>query len=82
MLYRFLGEKKKMLLEPTPFIADHRRKATENVVAAKQAGVSNYIVKPFNAEMAPPRSKSSLGNSLDTPPEDPLPRRLAAIRAR
>ena len=23
---------------------------TENVVAAKQAGVSNYIVKPFNAE--------------------------------
>ncbi len=23
---------------------------TENVVAAKAAGVSNYIVKPFNAE--------------------------------
>jgi two-component system chemotaxis response regulator CheY len=23
---------------------------TENVIAAKQAGVSNYIVKPFNAE--------------------------------
>jgi two-component system chemotaxis response regulator CheY len=23
---------------------------TENVVMAKQAGVSNYIVKPFNAE--------------------------------
>ncbi len=23
---------------------------SENVVAAKQAGVSNYIVKPFNAE--------------------------------
>jgi len=22
----------------------------ENVVTAKQAGVSNYIVKPFNAE--------------------------------
>jgi two-component system chemotaxis response regulator CheY len=22
---------------------------TENVIAAKQAGVSNYIVKPFNA---------------------------------
>ena len=23
---------------------------TENVVAAKQAGVNNYIIKPFNAE--------------------------------
>jgi two-component system, chemotaxis family, chemotaxis protein CheY len=23
---------------------------TENVVAAKEAGVNNYIVKPFNAE--------------------------------
>jgi two-component system chemotaxis response regulator CheY len=23
---------------------------TENVIAAKKAGVSNYIVKPFNAE--------------------------------
>jgi two-component system chemotaxis response regulator CheY len=23
---------------------------TENVVAAKKAGVSNYIVKPFNAQ--------------------------------
>ena len=23
---------------------------TENVIVAKQAGVSNYIVKPFNAE--------------------------------
>jgi two-component system chemotaxis response regulator CheY len=23
---------------------------TENVIAAKQAGVNNYIVKPFNAD--------------------------------
>ena len=23
---------------------------TENVIAAKQAGVNNYIVKPFNVE--------------------------------
>ena len=28
----------------------HRRIKTENVIAAKQAGVNNYIVKPFNAE--------------------------------
>ncbi|MBM1169552.1 two-component system response regulator, partial [Microvirga arabica] len=31
---------------------------TENVVAAKQAGVNNYIVKPFNADTL--RSKISV----------------------
>jgi two-component system chemotaxis response regulator CheY len=34
----------------TPFIMITAESKTENVVAAKQAGVSNYIVKPFNAE--------------------------------
>ena len=34
----------------TPFIMVTAESKTENVVAAKQAGVSNYIVKPFNAE--------------------------------
>jgi two-component system, chemotaxis family, chemotaxis protein CheY len=33
-----------------PFIMVTAESKTENVVAAKQAGVSNYIVKPFNAE--------------------------------
>jgi two-component system chemotaxis response regulator CheY len=33
-----------------PFIMITAESKTENVVAAKQAGVSNYIVKPFNAE--------------------------------
>lgn len=37
-------------LSPTPFIMITAESKTENVVAAKQAGVSNYIVKPFNAE--------------------------------
>ena len=32
------------------FIMITAESKTENVVAAKQAGVSNYIVKPFNAE--------------------------------
>lgn len=32
-----------------PFIMVTAESKTENVVAAKQAGVSNYIVKPFNA---------------------------------
>ena len=33
-----------------PFIMITAESKAENVVAAKQAGVSNYIVKPFNAE--------------------------------
>jgi two-component system chemotaxis response regulator CheY len=37
-------------LKDMPFIMVTAESKTENVVAAKQAGVSNYIVKPFNAE--------------------------------
>ena len=36
-------------LAPIPFIMITAESKTENVIAAKQAGVSNYIVKPFNA---------------------------------
>jgi len=34
----------------TPFIMVTAESRTENVIAAKKAGVSNYIVKPFNAQ--------------------------------
>jgi two-component system chemotaxis response regulator CheY len=37
-------------LKQLPFIMITAESKTENVVAAKEAGVSNYIVKPFNAE--------------------------------
>lgn len=37
-------------LKALPFIMVTAESKTENVVAAKQAGVNNYIVKPFNAE--------------------------------
>ncbi len=37
-------------LRHIPFIMVTAESKTENVVAAKQAGVSNYIVKPFNAD--------------------------------
>jgi two-component system chemotaxis response regulator CheY len=37
-------------LKTLPFIMVTAESKTENVIAAKQAGVSNYIVKPFNAE--------------------------------
>ena len=33
-----------------PFIMITAESKTENVIAAKKAGVSNYIVKPFNAQ--------------------------------
>ena len=36
-------------LKELPFIMVTAESKTENVVAAKQAGVNNYIVKPFNA---------------------------------
>jgi two-component system chemotaxis response regulator CheY len=37
-------------LKHIPFIMVTAESKTENVIIAKQAGVSNYIVKPFNAE--------------------------------
>ena len=36
-------------LKDTPFIMITAESKTDNVVAAKEAGVNNYIVKPFNA---------------------------------
>jgi two-component system chemotaxis response regulator CheY len=37
-------------LTRTPFIMVTAESKTENVIAAKKAGVNNYIVKPFNAQ--------------------------------
>jgi len=37
-------------LHSTPFIMVTAESKTENVIAAKRAGVNNYIVKPFNAQ--------------------------------
>jgi two-component system, chemotaxis family, chemotaxis protein CheY len=37
-------------LKTTPFIMVTAESKTENVIAAKKAGVDNYIVKPFNAQ--------------------------------
>ena len=36
-------------LRKTPFIMITAETKSDNVIAAKKAGVSNYIVKPFNA---------------------------------
>jgi two-component system chemotaxis response regulator CheY len=50
-------------LKSTPFIMITAESKTENVVAAKQAGVSNYIVKPFNAETLRGKIEKVLGNA-------------------
>ena len=49
-------------LKDTPFIMITAESKTENVVAAKEAGVSNYIVKPFNAETLRTKLVSVLGD--------------------
>jgi len=48
-------------LQATPFIMITAESKTENVIAAKQAGVSNYIVKPFNAATLKTKLTSVIG---------------------
>lgn len=48
-------------LKDLPFIMVTAESKTDNVVAAKQAGVSNYIVKPFNAETLKTKMQSVIG---------------------
>jgi two-component system chemotaxis response regulator CheY len=47
-------------LRATPFIMVTAEAKAENVGAAKAAGVSNYIVKPFNAETLRAKIASAL----------------------
>ncbi|MQX37730.1 response regulator [Roseospira navarrensis] len=49
-------------LKSTPFIMVTAESKSENVIAAKEAGVSNYIVKPFNAETLKSKMVSVLGD--------------------
>ena len=49
-------------LKDLPFIMITAESKSENVIAAKEAGVSNYIVKPFNAATLKGKLASVLGN--------------------
>jgi two-component system chemotaxis response regulator CheY len=49
-------------LKGVPFIMVTAESKSENVIAAKEAGVSNYIVKPFNAETLKSKMVSVLGD--------------------
>lgn len=53
-------EKNKQL----PFIMITAESKTDNVVAAKQAGVSNYIVKPFNAGTLKQKIEAVFGEAV------------------
>lgn len=49
-------------MKSTPFIMVTAESKTENVVAAKKAGVNNYIVKPFNAGTLKAKMSAVLGD--------------------
>jgi len=48
-------------LKTTPFIMVTAESKTDNVIAAKKAGVSSYIVKPFNAQTLRAKIESIFG---------------------
>ena len=56
-------------LGKTPFIMVTAESKTENVIAAKKAGVDNYIVKPFNAQTL--QHKIAAVFPDETPPSPP-----------
>lgn len=61
--YEFLKEvRADNQLMKTPFIMVTAESKTDNVVAAKKAGVNNYIVKPFNAATLKTKLVAVLGD--------------------
>lgn len=49
-------------MKDLPFIMITAESSSENVIAAKEAGVSNYIVKPFTADTFQTKLVSVLGD--------------------
>jgi two-component system chemotaxis response regulator CheY len=45
-----------------PFLMVTAESKPENIIAAKNAGVSNYIIKPFNAQTLKTKMASIFGN--------------------
>lgn len=48
-------------LKATPFIMVTAESKTDNIIVAKQNGVSNYIVKPFSADTLKAKMTTILG---------------------
>jgi len=53
-------------ISATPFIMVTAESKTENVIAAKRAGVNNYIVKPFNADTLKSKIEAVFGVTTPT----------------
>lgn len=49
-------------IRTVPFIMVTAESKPENIIKAKQAGVNNYIVKPFNGETLKAKLAAVLGN--------------------
>jgi len=50
-------------LGSTPFIMMTAESKTENVIAARKAGVNNYIIKPFNVQTLKTKIESVLAGN-------------------
>lgn len=50
------------VMKKTPFIMVTAESSTDHVVAAKKAGVDNYIIKPFNADTLKAKIAAVLGD--------------------
>jgi two-component system, chemotaxis family, chemotaxis protein CheY len=60
-------------LKQTPFIMVTAESKTDNVVAAKNAGVNNYIVKPFDAHTLKAKIESVFAVMAKSPPSRTSP---------
>jgi two-component system chemotaxis response regulator CheY len=57
------------VLRNTPFIMVTAESKTENVIAAKKAGVDNYIVKPFSAQTLQHKIAALFPDGAPMPPQ-------------
>ena len=55
-------------LGETPFIMVTAESKTDNVIAARKAGVNNYIVKPFNAQTLRTKIEAVLAEAAESAP--------------
>ena len=61
--YELLKEiRSDQILKGLPFIMVTAESSKEHVVAAKKAGVNNYIIKPFNADTLKAKIATVLGD--------------------
>ena len=55
-------------LGETPFIMVTAESKTDKVVAARKAGVNNYIVKPFNAQTLRAKIEAVFAEAVESAP--------------